>query len=80
MIALIIRTDQPDRVEEALRCALGLGLRGEEVHVVAKELPSTAGILRALKTLEAVGQSVQERKAEVLSDLIRRARAVEVWT
>jgi hypothetical protein len=85
-IAVIVRTADPDRVAEALRAAVGLGLRGDRVHVVL-----AAGVThdhpqatRALATLRMLGHDVDtgaDGDAEAAEAwAVRAADAVEVWT
>lgn len=79
-VAVIIRASDPFRIAEALRAALGLGLRGARVEVIAEApLPGDyPPIDRALSTLRDLGHAVAEGGA--VRDLIARADAVEVWT
>jgi hypothetical protein len=75
-VVVIIRTTDPNRVREALRAAVGLGLRGDQVRVHAGALdlddPFTS---RAVATLAQLGRPVRSEPPQV-SD----ADAVEVWT
>jgi hypothetical protein len=65
-IAVIVRAADPDRVAEALRAAVGLGLRGDRVHVVLaagagavdENAPVASGRARALATLRMLGHDV----------------------
>ena len=80
MIVVVVRTRSANRTAEALRAAIGLGLRGDPVDVVlcAAPLPPDRRIERALATLEALG-----RPALPWADLpraIARASVVEVWS
>lgn len=89
-IAVIVRAADPDRVAEALRAAVGLGLRGDRVHVVLaagagavdEHAPPAQGHARALATLRMLGHDVvhadEDPAAE--AEAVRAADAVEVWT
>ena len=72
MIAVVVRTRDPDRAAEALRAAVGLTLRGESVTLVAPSLPMDERIGRALATLRALNQPLDAPLSE--------AERVEVWT
>jgi hypothetical protein len=84
-VAVIVRASRPERVAEALRAALGLGLRGDRVEVVVADAALAAiasghpGIERALATLAQLGHGVARGDAHMAAAL-RRAHAVEVWT
>ena len=84
---MVVDTADIERVAEALRAAVGLGLRGDPVRVVVTEQaePATAvgdpRIARALATLVELGQTVD--RAVPPTDVGTAARAaspVEVWT
>lgn len=75
-ILVIARTTDPHRQSEALRAALGLTLRGAKVEVIAGEL-LTPLAKRAADTLRSFGYAVHDAE---ISEAIRRADAVEVWT
>ncbi len=78
---VVIATDSPARVEEALRAALGLTLRGAVVEVwlppSLSSPPLTALAARALGVLQSFGHTVRPpgSAAELAA-----AAAVEVWT
>lgn len=79
MIAVVIRASRADRAAEALRAAIGLGLRGERVCVVqCTPLPDDPRIERAVRTLEALSRPVLP--AAELVRAVRAASRVEVWT
>ncbi|HET6611901.1 MAG TPA: hypothetical protein VFG83_07940 [Kofleriaceae bacterium] len=81
-IAVVIRARAPGRVGEALRAAVGLGLRGDRVEVVL-ETPASGDpfVARALATLAVLGQPVhQGRDPAAIDRLLRTADAVEIWT
>lgn len=84
-LAVIIRTPQRARVAEALRAALGLMLRGDEVLVVLADAARAAttsqdpAIDRALATLQTLGHLVLVGDAHI-APALRKAHAVEVWT
>lgn len=78
-IAVIVRTTEPARAREALRAAVGLSLRGDEVSVrwdCTCDL-NDADIARALATLKQLGHDVE---LTATLDVVRRADVVEVWT
>ena len=85
-IAVIVRTADPDRVAEALRAAVGLGLRGDRVHVVltagAGDVRDHAQAARALATLRMLGHDVVHADGNdpAEAEAVRAADAVEVWT
>jgi hypothetical protein len=87
-IAVIVRTADPDRVAEALRAAVGLGLRGDRVHVVLaagavdEHAPPAQGHARALATLRMLGHDVVHADEDPAAEAtaVRAADAVEVWT
>ena len=86
MILVVIESDASERVVEALRAALGLGLRGERVRVVLCERAERLVyfgvdplVSRAVATLVEVGQEVRCGPEECLGDWLHEARAVEVW-
>lgn len=86
-IAVIVRAADPDRVAEALRAAVGLGLRGDRVHVVLAGGAPGAGAARALATLRLLGHEVDHADGnargnadEAMARAVRAADAVEVWT
>jgi hypothetical protein len=69
-IAVIIRAEDPARIAEALRAAVGLTLRGDRVRVIA---PAGAEG-RAVETLRMLGHVVTTELS--LDDV----DAVEVWS
>lgn len=85
-IAVIVRTADLDRVAEALRAAVGLGLRGDRVHVVlaAGIAHDHAQATRALATLRMLGHEVDTgadgADEAAQAQAVRAADAVEVWT
>ncbi|MCG8418291.1 MAG: hypothetical protein MJE77_10150 [Proteobacteria bacterium] len=85
-IAVVICTGDRARVAEALRAAVGLGLRGDAIDVVM-DRPARAivessdpAIDRAVATLVQLGHRIHRQPAMRSSDLIHRADAIEVWT
>ncbi|HTE55723.1 MAG TPA: hypothetical protein VK698_32940 [Kofleriaceae bacterium] len=87
MILVVVDSGDADRVSEALRAGLGLGLRGDPVAVVLTGAAARfAGgaddprIERALRTLAELGRPVEVVDHADLAGRIQRARAVEVWT
>ena len=88
-IAVVLRTGDLHRVAEALRAAIGLGLRGDriEVFVERESLAAVASddprIVRAIGTLRELGHSLsaqRDRGSPDLRTVLARADAVEVWT
>jgi hypothetical protein len=76
-ITVVIRATEPARIAEALRAAVGLGLRGALLsvvlpHALAKD---DARYARSLATLRALAHDVDATLSSV-----RSADAVEVWT
>lgn len=61
-VAVIVRSSAPDRVAEALRAAVGLGLRGDRIDVVlapgARPALADPQVTRAAATLIALGHEV----------------------
>lgn len=79
MTVVVLRTRTADRASEALRAAIGLGLRGETVRVVlCAEPPDDPRVRRAISTLDALGRTPVP--ADQLVDSVRAAARVEVWT
>lgn len=75
---LIVKTVEPTRVEEALRAALGLTLRGASVEVwLPRDRPLTALGRRAVGVLESFGHVVRPSGDAAA---LAAADAVEVWT
>jgi hypothetical protein len=88
-LCIVIRAAAPPRIAEALRAALGLGLRGDQVRVLAPPLaplpdgPARALALRAVATLGALGHPVETIASAddpAIAAAIRDVDAVEVWT
>lgn len=81
-IALWVRAEAPARVEEAMRAALGLTLRGATVTVaVAPARLATALAVRAARTLTSFGHVVLSGETpEVWSVLAKGAEIFEIWT
>ena len=84
-IAVIIRASRPARVAEALRAALGLSLRGDDIEVVVTDAATPAArrsdvaISRPLATLAALGHQVAWGDA-AMAPALDRAAAIEVWS
>lgn len=61
-VAVIVRSGAPDRVAEALRAAVGLGLRGDRIDVVlapaARPALADPRVTRAAATLLELGHEV----------------------
>jgi hypothetical protein len=74
-VVVIIQTSEAARVREALRAAVGLGLRGDRVRVVGRLNRDDPWIARALATLAELGHEVEPGPADVAT-----ADVVEVWT
>jgi hypothetical protein len=75
---IIVKTVEPTRVEEALRAALGLTLRGASVEVwLPEDRPLTAPGRRAVGALESFGHTVR-RGGDATA--LATADSVEVWT
>lgn len=74
-------------VAEALRAAIGLGLRGDRVEVFlgaeAQRLVDAADradVARAIATLQILGHDLRPAGDDATADALRAAHAVEVWT
>jgi hypothetical protein len=74
---IIVASSDPARVEEALRAALGLTLRGAEVAVWLDHRPSSALARRALDALRSFGHRVGDARS---GPALEEMDAVEVWT
>lgn len=74
-LAIVVRTGELSRVREALRAAVGLSLRGDQVMVCGTLPDGDAQVARAVATLRQLGHEVGADVARV-----RDADAVEVWT
>jgi len=88
-IAVVIRTRDLHRVSEALRAAIGLGLRGDHIEVFAARESSAAmasdepRIVRAIGTLRELGHGIVDERdigSPDLRSVLANADAVEVWT
>ena len=81
-IAIIVRAETPERVSEALRAALGLGLRGDAVDLVlapaSRRAATAPRAARALALLGELGRPPREWAD--LGAVLAAADAVEVWT
>jgi hypothetical protein len=83
MLLVVITARDRERVSEALRAAIGLGLRGDPVAtlVIGGPLPDDdPRIARALGTLDRLGRPARAATIEEARAAARTARAVEVWT
>ncbi len=82
MLLVVITARDRERVAEALRAAVGLGLRGDPVEtlVTGAPLPDDPRIERALGTLERLGRPARTATIDEARAAARAARAVEVWT
>jgi hypothetical protein len=86
VILVVVEAGAPDRASEALRAAIGLGLRGDPVEVlltgaaVALAGGGDPRIERALGTLAELGRPARVAGADEVAGWITRARAVELWT
>ena len=82
LLVVVLRARDPERVAEALRAAVGLGLRGDRVQVLAAAAgPWPARAERAAATLIALGHGVALGAGEAeIAAAVRQADAVEVWT
>jgi len=83
MLLVVITARDRERVAEALRAAIGLGLRGDPVAtlVIGAPLPEDdPRIARALGTLDRLGRPARTATLEEARTAARTARAVEVWT
>ncbi len=82
MILVVIDTASATRAAEALRAAVGLGLRGAPVQVCLRQAPRpTPECDRALAMLESLGQRVRRTfHAPELAAALREADKIEVWT
>ncbi|HLU68486.1 MAG TPA: hypothetical protein VKZ63_19510 [Kofleriaceae bacterium] len=89
MILVVVTAAAADRVSEALRAGLGLGLRGDPVEVLlvgpAAELAARGAggdprVARALATLELLGRPARAVSRDEALAAAGRARAVEVWS
>jgi len=87
VILVVVDTSDLERIAEALRAAVGLGLRGDTVHLAltpdsshrASSTPDPR-ISRALATLPQLGQTVSRPDQQELRTLCHSADKVEVWT
>jgi hypothetical protein len=68
------------RATEALRAAIGIGLRGDHVAVfLLRTPPKSPSVERALATLRKLGHEVVTGGIAALVTPLRVADAVEVW-
>jgi len=77
---VVVRTGEVDRAAEALRAAVGLGLRGARVEVFAGAWAAhdDPRVRRALATLAELAQPL--RGDDQLAAALAGADAVEVWS
>jgi len=93
LILVVVEAAELERVSEALRAGIGLGLRGDDVEVVltgpaarfAGGDEADPRVARALRTLAELGRPARvlsggELDASMVDASMARARAVEVWT
>jgi hypothetical protein len=87
LILVVVQAADVERVSEALRAGIGLGLRGDPVAVLltgaaARFADGSADprIERALSTLAELGRPARVVPADELASWLARARAVELWT
>jgi len=82
MLLVVITARDGERVAEALRAAIGLGLRGDPVEtlLVGGPPPGDPRVARALGTLERLGRPARSTTIEEARAAATTARAVEVWT
>lgn len=79
-VVVVVDCGRRERAAEALRAAVGLGLRGDRVRVfLRREPPEDRGAARALATLEELGRPAERGDDRALARALRRADAVEVW-
>ena len=81
-ILVLLASDEPARCREALRAALGLGLRGDSVAVRhCLPLPvADPEVDRAIGTLARLGWPVEPLSSPAALDrAVATADAVEVW-
>ncbi len=81
-VLVVVLASDRERVAEALRGAVGLCLRGDEVKVAIRSCPAgDARIDRAIATLRELGFSVTAPASDDhLAGAIRAADKTEVWT
>ncbi len=77
LIAIVIATPDPARAAEALRAAVGLGLRGDRVavsplHAIDASDPRTPRLIAALRSHGV--------RLDAPLSITAEADAVEVWT
>ena len=84
MLLVVVMATDSERAAEALRAAVGLGLRGDPVTALlvgwSPRLEEDPRIARALGTLERLGRPARTVTLEEAQAAARAARAVEVWT
>ena len=83
-IVVVVDTNRLGRVREALRAAVGLGLRGDTVRLATTAVAAPAldsqdpDIRRGLATLRLLGRQLGD--ASDLADWLTTADVVQVWT
>jgi hypothetical protein len=78
---VVVESQRAERVEEALRAALGLTLRGAAVEVwLPADRPLSATARRAAAVLASFGHRVGPVAADEARDGLLAADAIEVWT
>lgn len=88
---MLVVAERADRVSEALRAGVGLGLRGDPVEVLlvggaARWLDAGVGatgdprIAKALGTLVTLGRPARSATRDEAASAAADARSVEVWT
>jgi len=84
MLLVVVMATDRERVAEALRAAIGLGLRGDPACALlvgwSPRLEEDPRIARALGTLERLGRPARAATLAEAQAAARAARAVEVWT
>ncbi len=84
MLLVVVMATDRERVAEALRAAIGLGLRGDPASTLlvgwSPRLEEDPRIARALGTLERLGRPARAATLAEAQAAAREARAVEVWT
>ena len=85
-ITILVNATALARNKEALRAALGLGLRGDTVQVIIGKAaqPWIHGddpdIRRALATLSELGHTLNDEQDVDVDSMLRTADAIEHWT
>lgn len=78
-ILVIVRSEEPAKIAEALRGAVGLTLRRDRVRVILADAAAPHADPRAVATLTSFGHPVEIGDAHV-ADAIADADAIEVWS